>query len=329
MKLTTIAFFAFLSLCVVSARSFSGFFDSEFRKTLPCFEPDIEPSTAPSGAPSETPTQSPVDPAETLVIYATGDVPYSAVEAVGLTGQMQAVPSDAELVLHVGDIRRSTTTPCLASEYEAVQGILNQSTAPLLVIVGDNEWNDCSNTDEAYSFFHHYFARFEKQWSSLEALVVRDPVYPEVFSFVQEGVLIIGLNLVGGRVHNSTEWQNRLTYQSNQVQQRILSYWAETGETAKVIVTGHADPRARHSDFFTPFQNFIANTLNNQVPIMYLNGDSHIYKYEPNFLNQSSLLRVMVRGGTVEAPIRIQVNLKVNVTDPTVAFTVLRNAYVW
>jgi hypothetical protein len=329
MNLITVALFTFFSSNVVVARGFPGFFDSEFRKTLPCFKPDVEPSTAPSGAPSETPTQSPVVPAETLIIYATGDVPYSAVEAVGLTVQMQAVPSDAELVLHVGDIRRSTTTPCLASEYESVQGILNQSTAPLLVIVGDNEWNDCTNTDEAYSFFHQYFAQFEKQWSSLEALVVRDPVYPEVFSLVQEGVLILGLNLVGGRVHNSTEWQNRLTYQANQVQERILDYWAETGDAAKVIVTGHADPRTRHAGFFTPFQNFVANTLNNRVPILYLNGDSHVYKYEPTFLNQSSLLRVMVRGGTVEAPIRIQVNLEVNTTDPTVAFTVLRNAYAW
>lgn len=264
-----------------------------------------------------------------LIIYATGDVPYSEAEVVGLKKQINRLPQDADLVLHVGDIRRGTTTPCPVSDYELVHGILNQSLAPLLMVVGDNEWNDCTNSDEAYTYFHQYFATIEQHWSDLAALVQRDTIYPEFFSFVQRGVLIIGLNLVGGQVHNSTEWQTRLTYQSNQVQEIILEYWNQTGDAAKVIVTGHADPKLRHDGFFIPFQNFIATTLNNQVPILYLNGDSHRYTHETNFLNQTSLLRVMVQGGIVEAPLRIQVNLNVISQNPTEVFTVVRDAYPW
>ena len=106
-----------------------------------------------------------------------------------------------------------------------------------------------------------------------------------------------------------------------------MAYWEEKGNTSKVILVGHADPRPKHAAFFTPLKDFIAGTLQNQVPIMYLNGDSHVYTYEPNFLEQPSLLRVMVQGGAVEAPIRIQVNLNVISTDPAIAFTVLRNSY--
>lgn len=283
----------------------------QFRETLPCFQPN-----------KEEPPQE-----QTFILYATGDVPYTALEVVKLEKQIHAIPSDAQLVLHVGDIRRSTLTPCVSSEYEFVHGILNQSIAPLLLVLGDNEWNDCSNVDEAYSHWHTYFAKVEKHWPSLEALVVRDQLYPEVFSLVQKGVLVIGLNLVGGRVHNATEWQTRLTYQFNKVQEIILDYWEEKGTEAKVILAGHADPRLKHDRFFTPLKDFIANTLDNQVPLIYVNGDSHRFSYEPNFLEQPSLLRVMVQGGAAEAPIRIQVNLDVNSTDPAVVFTVLRDAF--
>lgn len=282
--------------------------DLQLFESLPCF-----PSTKP----------------ETFILYATGDVPYSDLEVVGLRKQISSLPGDAELVLHVGDIRKGTATPCPSRDYELVHGILNQSSAPLLVVLGDNEWNDCPNVDEAYSHWKQYFGTMERQWPSLESFLVRDPVYSEVFSVVQKGVLVIGLNLVGGRLHDSSEWQTRLAYQSNRVRELVLEYWEQTGDAAKVILMGHADPKVRHNGFFVPLQNFIANELKNQVPILYLNGDAHLFKYEPNFLNQPSLLRVMVQGGVTEAPIRIQVNLNVNSKDPAQTFTVLRDAYPW
>jgi hypothetical protein len=274
----------------------------------------IEPSASPS-------TISPI------VFYAFGDIPYSAAEAVGLEAMMDHVPLDADFVVHVGDIRLARdSAPCLRSEYEAVRDLFLRSHAPVLLAMGDNEWNDCPNIDEGYKLWIQTFGTFEDEWPTSPSLQ-RWVKYPEAFHFVMRDVLFICLNLVGGLVHDVDEWFTRLEYQYNSTRSLILEYEAKYGDVAKVVIIGHCDPSVDHRAFFKPFSTFVNEELQNRIPIMYLNGDKHEWDLSYDYMGAPSFMRLMVVGGSKEGPIRIEINPQELSNDPRIAFGVLRDSY--
>jgi hypothetical protein len=79
-------------------------------------------------------------------------------------------------------------------------------------------------------------------------------------------------------------------------------------EANAIVIFGHANPTSDHSKFFGPVRLFIQNELQNRIPIMYMNGDEHLWHYEPNFFNQKNFLRIQLTGGTSEPPLKVSVN---------------------
>jgi len=131
--------------------------DGEDSNTPPSSMPadpfSVRPSSRPSDAPSVSvlpslaPSAWPTEPiAKSATFYAVGDVPYSTAQAEQLTVQMSSIPEDAEFVVHVGDIRKAVEGRyCRRPEYEEAASILRLSHAPVFVLLGDNDWNDCAN----------------------------------------------------------------------------------------------------------------------------------------------------------------------------------------
>jgi hypothetical protein len=315
---------------------------NEYPVGEPAFLPSSTPNQNTSVVVTLSPVVSPVLPSPVLIVteptaspssispivfYAFGDIPYSAAEAVGLEAMMDNVPLDADFVIHVGDIRLARdSAPCLRSEYESVRDLFLRSHAPVLLAIGDNEWNDCPNIEEGYDLWLQTFYNFEKEWSNSPSLQ-RWTKYPEVFHFVMRDVLFICLNLVGGLVHDVDEWFTRLEYQYNSTRSLILEYETKYGDAAKVIIIGHCDPSVDHRTFFNPFSTFVNEELQNRIPIMYLNGDKHEWDLSYDYMGAPSLMRLMVVGGSKEGPIRIEINPQELSNDPRVAFGVLRDSY--
>lgn len=167
----------------------------------------------------------------------------------------------------------------------------------------DNEWNDCSNFNMAKQYWNSTFQSFENHWNhSFD--VIRPDSYKECFAFFHKKTLFIGLNLVGGRVQSTSEWQKRLSWQVEWTKTLILQYT----QANAVVILGHANPTVDHSAFFTPLQSFIANRLRNRIPLLYMNGDAHEWHYQENFYSQRNFLRIQLTGGTVEPPLKAMVN---------------------
>jgi Calcineurin-like phosphoesterase len=255
--------------------------------------------------------------------YAIGDVPYTSTEATQLDFQMtHDIPSDAEFLIHVGDIRMAKPGKvCQLSKFQAVAAMLKKSPVPVFIIKGDNEYNDCPNLSDAVEFWKSTFGSFETNWAP-KFTVKRQSGRPENFSFQYKGVLYIGLNLVGGSVQSETEWSERLSSEFAWTRKKIRKYnLANAGTTGRVVIFGHADPTSDHDGFFIPFTQFIKDELKNTIPILYLNGDSHFFLDEPNFFGQSSFRRIMVTGGSLELPLKVQVKSTGAPADVNKAFT--------
>jgi hypothetical protein len=162
----------------------------------------------------------------------------------------------------------------------------------------------------AWSHWTATFSRFDENWNHTFK-VARPEDRQENFAFVHKKTLFIGLNLVGGRVHNTSEWRSRLKEQVEWTKQLVSNHTgisADHETVRSVVIFGHANPAVSHTDFFGPLRVFIQNELKNRVPVLYLNGDGHEWKVDQNFFEQNNWLRIQLTGGTSEPPLQMKVN---------------------
>ena len=130
----------------------------------PTSQPVPSPTTAPTRPPTRVPTMSPsVSPTKTYArmdldvpsagpseyppdskvttFYVIADAPYTQVEANMLPKQVKALPSDAEFLVHLGDIRSARDGgACRLYEYTDVATTLRQSKVPVFIILGGKEY---------------------------------------------------------------------------------------------------------------------------------------------------------------------------------------------
>jgi hypothetical protein len=266
------------------------------------------------------------------VFYAIADVPYTNVDTLALPGQIVSLPDNAEFLIHLGDIRSAKEeNRCNLSEFQDVAETLRLSKVPVFIVVGgeqntlcenskryttalthftlhlDNEWNDCSNIHESWGYWGQELGRFEDHWDH-NFQVTRPDDRPENFVFIHKKSMFIGLNLVAGRVHDANEWDTRLT---EQAMWTIGLMAAHTGgsldveQVRSIVIFGHAHPTAHHDKFFLPLRSFILNKLAIDIPVMYMNGDAHVWSYDPTYLGVEQMLRIQLTGGTTEPPLEV------------------------
>jgi hypothetical protein len=76
-------------------------------------------------------------PSPVTTYYVIADVPYNEIEAAELPYQIQSLPSDAEFLVHLGDIREAKGGgTCKLYEYYDVAMMLRQSAVPVFIVVG-------------------------------------------------------------------------------------------------------------------------------------------------------------------------------------------------
>ena len=235
-----------------------------------------------------------------VTFYAMGDVPYAPEEDALLPRQIADLPGDAEFVIHLGDIKNHKS-PCDEAVYKKVSGMLSQAAPTVFFIPGDNEWNDCINPAQAWKYWEKYFTRFDRRWEH-HLPVFRQLEREENFSFVKGNVLFVGLNIVGGRVHDATEWKQRHADDLDWIRRNLARFG---GDVSSVVIFGHANPKSQHDDFFVPFSE---DAKQFEKPILYLHGDGHRWIHDHPFA-APNILRVQVDQGGIAPP------LKVTVTD--------------
>ena len=307
---------------------------SAFPSELPSLSPTQTPSNLPTQAPTANPTlrtttavptlspsMSPTIEDETTTFYAIGDVPYTPKQARDIAVQLDEIPGDAEFVVHIGDLQaKQKNETCTSAGYIAASTLLRRSHAPVFVVLGDNEWNDCPNPDEALEYWRDEFEGFDSRHWNHTFSIEHQPGRTENFAFTHKKTLFIFLNIVGGTVHNETEWDIRLVDEVKWTKNVIRDYNAITPGVGRIVIFAHANPQLAHQPFFAPLQRFIQNELQNTVPLLYLNGDKHVWSYDQEFLGQPSFLRIMLTGGSVEPPLKVEVTADGSYRNPWIAF---------
>jgi hypothetical protein len=84
---------------------------------------------------------------KTTTFYVMADVPYDSDEETKLTRDLEGLPGDAAFVIHLGNIQDASVTLCPEYAYEDASQVLKTSPAPVFMLPGENDWNNCCAGD--------------------------------------------------------------------------------------------------------------------------------------------------------------------------------------
>lgn len=235
-----------------------------------------------------------------LSFTATGDGPRAEADWMIFQDQIDADNADGDtaFLLHLGDIwKGSDSLP--ESHYLQVAALLRTSNAPVYIVPGDNEWNDLDNPAEGWGFWTRHLLNLDEHWKK-RARVSRQPGHTENMAWVQKGVLMIGLNIVGGSIHDPQEWKTRHAACAEWVTANLARH---AHHTRAAVVFAQARPKEHHEDFFAPF---VKAASDYGKPVMYLHGDGHKYEVEQGW-RAPNLTRVQVDQVSKARPLLITV----------------------
>ena len=242
-----------------------------------------------------------------------GDVPYSKGEFAGIAADLANLGSSDEFFVHVGDIIAGGGS-CNSSAYTNVATSLQTSSVPVFIIPGDNEYNDCSNPNQAWTYWENTFTHFEDNWThglNVSHQAIRD----ENFAFVHGDVLFVGINLVGGTVHDSNEWAQRQADDADWINENFNTYG---DQVSRAVIFGHAFPNPNGGPRQQFGQAFVAASQAFSDPVLYMMGDAHSWEHDMPYSQASNVTRVIVDQGVP--------SVRVTVTaDPLTPFVFDRN----
>ncbi len=241
--------------------------------------------------------------------WVIGDTPYNKSAEITLSRYLNAVPKEVKFVIHVGDIKPSLDTSCAANTYKSVSSLLKTSSVPVFITLGDNEYNDCARPKEAFANWKSNFHLFDKNWDH-DIQINYQPDREENISFLSDGVLFVGVNLVGGKIHDPQEWADR----SKDALVWVKSNFARFGDNVpNAVVFGHAFPdKSRYGSFQ---KGFVEVAQYFKKPVLYLQGDNHKWQLDRPFSDAANITRITIRQTGVDQnsdPLHVSVSRNTN-----------------
>ena len=165
--------------------------------------------------------------------------------------------------------------PTEAEYRETAELLMAGNTIPTWVVPGDNEWNDLEDPVQGWKWWQKYYSKFEERFQP-SWKTERQPERPENFSFVRKGVVFIGINLVGGRVHDASEWAVRLPQDAAWIKEVLTR--PSMSDVRAAVVFCQANPMAlkqeKFSVFLVPFRQSAADW---KKPLLFLHSDGHVW----------------------------------------------------
>ena len=254
-----------------------------------------------------------------ITFSATGDIPYGSSEVPVLLQQLadHNLYSTSEFMIHLGDLK-SGSSSCSEDKYIDFASYMQELAVPVYLIPGDNEYNDCNNPTQAWSFWETHLSYFENHFCGAP-VTERQSVRQENFAFVEKGVLFIGINLVGGTVQSSSEWAQRMQDDIDWIDDQFQTHGASV-RTA--VIFAHAGPGRSAHDLF--FDQFDVSAAAFNKPILFLHADGHTWINDFPFSN-NDIMRVQIDAGGDAPP--LQVTVTTDDSSPSTLFLFDRDPF--
>ena len=233
-----------------------------------------------------------ISSAATFSFIGVGDIPYNPEQEAAFTRSIAAIgQSGAEFVLHVGDIKAGSA-PCDEALYASRAALYGSCALPLAIIVGDNEFNDCTDPAASLELFRKYFCAGDTSIGQTTMPLERqnkvqpEHAYPEQIRWQHGGVYFLGLNVVGSsnQIDNRAEWEARTKAGLAWLKAGFAN--AKKENAAAMVVAIHANPFGGdpYPEAYAPIMTALEEeAVAFGKPVLFMHGDSHYFRWDIPF----------------------------------------------
>jgi hypothetical protein len=253
--------------------------------------------------------------------YVLADEPYEYANIEQLTRDLESVPSDADFVIHLGNVNGDEQSMCREYGFERAAAVLKESPVPVLVIPGDLDWAACGSEEEsthALNYWQIYLGQFDKYWNANQNNQLVDVEYDTSvvgnFAFIHKGVLFVGISMIDG-LTSPGEVTSRLERNVIWTKDKLTKYSSDNtndedgGKKSKgyhaVVIFGHAPPSDIQGEYFWPMLEQFKKV---DVPVLYLhaNKSGSFEQYKP-YDEVEKFCAVQLEKRGLEGPMRVVV----------------------
>jgi hypothetical protein len=252
---------------------------------------------------------------EPITFSVIGDVPYAESELVKLQQHVanHNLYSPSDFLVHLGDIFGDTEA-CFEARYSAVADVFAGLAVPVYFVPGDNEWNDCADPAQGWTWWTSHLMRLEQGFCGTPPTEYQ-AARLENFAFVSKGVLFVGINLVGGRVLSKAEANLRMQQDADWVIQQLQQ---NALRARAAVVLSQAGPHSKRQLFF---DRFVPAAAAFAQPVLFAQGDGHSWVLDRPFPGAQNVQRMQVQRGT-SPPVQVTATL-----DPQNPFGFVRSPW--
>jgi hypothetical protein len=249
-------------------------------------------------------------------IAVISDVPQSEAQAALLSGTLDEIGHESDLLVHLGNLKGENER-CDDSLYLRRRDLLDGSLVPLVLLPGDNDWADCAlRTGGGFAPFERltrlrelFFERPDSLGATRIALSRQSQTsrfrgYPENARWLSDGLLFVTVNVPGGQ-NNFQRGAGR----NGELEERALANaaWlrqafalAGREDARAVIVAFHGDPNFTRldandrNDAYGAFKQQLAQLAGHfKGQVLLLHGSDKAVQDQPLAVGGKRLANVM------------------------------------
>lgn len=273
-----------------------------------------------------------------------GDTPYSAIEERRMMWMIDDLNQlDLAFVVHVGDIKAGSHSPCTDELFEKRKAQFNTSAHPFVYTPGDNDWTDCRRKSNGSFdpierlqklreiFFSDRYSLGARKLmldrSTSCALRVGEecqcPGLPENAQWEMKGVLSVTLNIPGSNnnfgIDAASDREYRCRSAANKIWLERLFRLGRNDHIKGLAVFIQANPwqPSRNSAFDAFLQQISEGAEKLGKPVLFVHGDTHMFFIDKPFRNEKNeTIGNLRRLETYGSPIVGWVKVTVDQNDP-------------
>lgn len=173
---------------------------------------------------------------------------------------------------------------------------------------------DCPDPEQALDFWKQTLVDFETTFWDFPTwnITRQEPDYSENLAFINNGVLFVAVNLVGGIVHDNREWEQRHAANLEWIDDQYL---INEGNFDVMVVFAHADPAIlTNDDFYNTFFDRVRDNYSVQVILVNRNLQGETWGVERQFNQIDNLMRVVAEG-SIWPPLLLQIDTAAGTID--------------
>jgi hypothetical protein len=255
-----------------------------------------------------------------LIFSSMGCGPYTGEDAAAIRHYIsnENKTKTSAFLIHLGDINSGAMArqgKLTESYYSFISKLLtNDNKIPTYIVPGDNEWNDRPDPDVGWTHWMKHLGSLENNFA-VEWKTARQKIRPENFAFSRKGTLVIGINLVGGRVHDRKEWTRRFRENNDWIQ---AQFNAHRKVVDAAVVCCQANPigqgkgKTNAKAGFEPFCNRFGELCAAfGKPVLFLHADGHKWIVDKPWKTALNITRVQLdRINAKFPPVQITIDPK-------------------